>query len=129
MSASIHQEVVIKASPGRVYEALTDSRRFSEFTGGSPADISGEVGGHFSCVGGMIVGRQLELMPGRRIVQAWRAGNWDEGVFSIVRFELKSQGSDTRIVFDHTGYPEAHREHLDGGWHKMYWEPLKKYLG
>jgi activator of HSP90 ATPase len=77
----------------------------------------------------MITGHNLELIPSQRVVQAWRAGNWDEGVYSIARFELKGNGSETTLVFDHTGFPEGAEEELAGGWHKMYWDPLKKYLG
>jgi|ERR1700730_10089321 activator of HSP90 ATPase len=128
MSSSIHHEVVFKAVPKRVYEALMDAAQFSKLSGGAPAEISHEAGGAFSCFGGHVVGRNLELMPNQRIVQAWRAVNWDDGVFSIVRFELKGQGSETRVVFDQTGFPEEQREHLEGGWQANYWEPLRKYL-
>jgi|SRR5579863_6051301 len=128
MSKPIHQEVEFKASAQKVYEALTDGAIFAKATGGAPADIGREAGSAFSCFGGMITGRQIELVPGKRLVQAWRAGNWADGVYSIVRFELQSKGSATRLVFDHTGFPEDTREHLDAGWHKMYWEPLGKFL-
>jgi len=53
---------------------------------------------------------------------------WPDAVFSIVRFELKEQGQGTRLILEHSGFPEENREHLDGGWSRMYWEPLKKYL-
>jgi len=64
-----------------------------------------------------------------RIVQAWRAGSWDPGIYSIARFELVEQGSGTKIVFDHTGFPKGDGEHLAGGWKMNYWEPLEKFLG
>jgi activator of HSP90 ATPase len=128
MGNVIRQEVVLEASPKRIYETLLDARQFSEFTGGAPAAIASEAGGAFSCFNGMITGRNVELIPNQRIVQAWRAGNWPEGVYSIVRFELNAQGSDTKLTLDHTAFPDGAAEHLDGGWHKMYWEPLKKYL-
>jgi uncharacterized protein YndB with AHSA1/START domain len=128
MADAIQQEVVFKASPARIYDALLDSKQFSEFSGGAPAEISRTPGGAISCFGGMITGRNVELMPNQRIVQAWRAGNWPEGVYSIVRFELKTQGSGTEITLHHAGFPEGSAEHLESGWHKMYWEPLKKYL-
>lgn len=129
MTASIHQVVPINASPQRVFEALTDARQFSELTGGARVDMPREAGAAFSCFNGMISGRTIEIVPGRRLVQAWRVGNWPEGVYSIVRFELEPQGNGTVITFDQSGFPEAHREHLESGWHKMYWEPLKTYLG
>jgi activator of HSP90 ATPase len=128
MSNSIRQQVIIKASPRQVYDTLLDAKQFSAFTGGAPAEIDSKAGGAFSCFGGMITGRNVELMPNQRIVQAWRAGNWPEGVYSIVRFELDAQGSETRLTLDHSAFPEGNAEHLEGGWHKMYWEPLKKYL-
>jgi uncharacterized protein YndB with AHSA1/START domain len=128
MSEPILQEIVIKASPERVYAALTDSKQFSAFTGGAPAEINGAAGGAFSCFGGKIVGRNIELVANQRVVQAWRAGNWPDGLYSIVRFELARQGADTKLVFDHVGFPPDQRPHLEGGWNMMYWEPLKKYL-
>ena len=127
MSDTIHQEIVFKASPERVYEALMNAKEHSEFTGGS-AEISREVGGEFACHDGQVVGRNIELVPNQRIVQAWRINQWDEGVYSIVKVELVAQGDETRLVLDHAGFPAAHREHLDGGWHARYWKPLETYL-
>ena len=129
MSKPIHQEVVIKASAKRVYEALTDSKKFSKLTGGAPADISKEAGGAFSLFGGMITGRNIEAMADQRLVQAWRAGNWPDGIYSVARFELKAHGADTLLVFDQVGFPPENRDDLEKGWSKMYWEPIKKYLG
>jgi activator of HSP90 ATPase len=63
-----------------------------------------------------------------RIVQAWRAGSWSPGIYSIARFELTEQGTGTKIVFDHTGFPQGTAEHLAEGWKVNYWEPLEKYL-
>ena len=127
-SSSIHQEIDLKGSPQRVYEALLDSKQFSAFTG-APAEIHGEAGGTFSCFGGVIVGRNVELIPGRRIVQAWRSNGWTEGFYSIVKFELTQQGSGARLVMDHRGFPDGQRDHLAAGWKEHYWEPLAKYLG
>ncbi|MFL6562648.1 MAG: SRPBCC domain-containing protein, partial [Bacillus sp. (in: firmicutes)] len=109
--------------------ALTDSNQFSQVTGGAPVEISPVAGGTFSCFGGMIHGRNIELVPGVRIVQAWRVANWPEGVYSIAKFELKEQDSKTLLVFDHIGFPEAEEEHLAAGWGENYWSPIEKYLG
>ena len=128
MSQPIHQEVVFKASPERIYRALTDEKQFSEVTGGAPTEISLDAGGPFFCFGGMIEGRQVELVPNRRIVQAWRVKNWEPGVYSIARFELKKEGSETRLIFNHDGFPQENREHLESGWKENYWEPLKRFL-
>jgi len=136
---SIHQEPVFKAGRNRVYEALTDAKQFdkviqlsgvmqSMHLGDKPAEISREVGGAFALFGGYITGRHIELVPNERIVQAWRTGGWAPGVYSIAKFEVVEQGSGTRIVFDHTGFPKGEAEALASGWKAHYWEPIEKLL-
>jgi activator of HSP90 ATPase len=132
MSNSLRQEVVIKSSPKKIYDTLLDGKRFSEFSG-APAEIDPKSGGAFSCFGGIITGRNIELLPHQRIVQAWRVKMWPEGLYSIVKFEFQPQSSETWLIMDHVGFPEEMRAHLNGeeangGWHRQYWEPLKKYL-
>src|SRR5271170_3177292 len=85
---ALHQEVVLKATPKRIYEALLDSKQFAAFSG-LPANIEPKAGGAFTMFGGMIEGRNVELTPATRIVQAWRPAHWDPGVYSIVRFDFK----------------------------------------
>ncbi len=97
------------------------------FTGG-PAEISREVGGAFSCHGGQVVGRNIELDPNKRIVQAWRIAAWPEGTYSIVKFELQADGDNTRLTLDQTGVPSEARDAVDAGWNMRYWEPLTNYL-
>ena len=136
---SIHQEPSFKANRQRVYEALTNTKQFDKVTELSgvmksmsqmktPTKISQQVGGAFTLFGGYIVGRHIELVPNELIVQAWRAGGWDRGVYSIVRFDLTKQGVGTKIVFDHTGFPKGEGEHLASGWQAHYWDPLEKFL-
>jgi activator of HSP90 ATPase len=124
---SLHQEIDFKTGLQRMYEVLLDSKQFAAFTG-LAAEIDPKAGGAFSMFGGLIVGRNVELIPNQRIVQAWRPTHWDPGVYSIVRFELKSNGSGTTVVLDHTGFPEGEFDNLNSGWPIRYWEPLKKFL-
>jgi activator of HSP90 ATPase len=126
-SITIHQEIEFNATPQQLYEALLESRQFTEFSG-TPAEINREVGGAFSLFKGHIVGRNLELVSNERIVQAWRVVTWPEGAYSIVRFDLKPQGSGTHLVFDHIGFPEGLHDHLAAGWEENYWSLLKKYF-
>ena len=125
---SIHQEVVIPASPDRVFAVLTTSAQFTEATGGRAAEIATTDGGVFSLFGGAIHGRHIELVPGTRVVQAWRVKVWDPGMYSLVRFTLTAEGKGTKVVLDHSGFPEAQTEHLAAGWSANYWEPLTKYF-
>jgi uncharacterized protein YndB with AHSA1/START domain len=123
----IHQEIRFHTTPQRVYEALMDSQRHAAFTG-APAEISREPGGRWSAHGGGIQGRNLELVPDRRIVQSWRAGNWPEGVHSVVRFELEPADEGTKLTLTHDALPDEGSAHIDDGWRQRYWEPLAEYL-
>ncbi len=125
---AIHQEITIAAPPSKVYDALTNSKAFAKMTGGKKAEIAAEAGGQFSMFDGAITGRHVELVPGQRVVQAWRSQAWPEGVYSIVKFELSSDGGKTHLVFDQSGYPDETHDMLTGGWHKMYWEPMAQML-
>ncbi|MBV9157663.1 MAG: SRPBCC domain-containing protein [Acidobacteriaceae bacterium] len=136
---SIHQEPIFRASRDRIYAVLTDARQFQEIMRrseamesmalqNSPPTITDQAGAAFSLFGGRIVGRNVELVPPERIVQAWRVVNWSAGLYSIARFELKPEGSGTRIIFDHTGFPVGQAEHLASGWAANYWKPLMSYL-
>jgi activator of HSP90 ATPase len=127
MAEPIHQEVTINATPAKVYAALTEAARFAEVTA-APASMEASPGAAFSLFNGMIEGRNIELESGRRIVQAWRVKTWPAGRYSLVTFGLEPDGGATKLVFDQWGFPDGDRAHLDDGWHKMYWEPLRQYL-
>jgi len=122
---SLHQEVQLAATASRIETALLDSKQFAAFTG-LAATIDPHEGGAFSLFGGLIVGRNIELVSGQRIVQAWRPTHWDPGVYSLAKFEFRPSGSGTLVVLDHTGFPAGDFDHLSAGWHEHYWEPLKK---
>ena len=123
--SNIHQEVILPATATHVYQALVDTKKFAELTG-APAMGDGAEGSTFSVFGGHITGRNVELLPGKRVVQAWRAKTWPEGLYSIARFELQADGKGTKVVFDHEGFPEDMKKHLADGWQANYWDNLKK---
>jgi len=130
----IHQEVSFVAAPKRVYQLLTDSAEFAAATE-RPAEIAATEGGSFSIFGGYIQGRQIELVPGKRIVQTWRGIDWAARAHSLVRFTLTPEGHGTKLAVDHDAYPEGPspmyptwQEHLSTNWPVFYFEPLAKYL-
>ena len=136
---AIHQEPVINGSPRQLYGVLTESKRFDELTQfsaamqakaikQSPAAISPHAGGAFALFGSYITGRFIELISNELVVQAWRVGSWNPGIYSIARFQLTAHGAGTKIIFDHTGFPVGQAEHLAEGWQDNYWDPLAKLL-
>ena len=124
---SLHQEIALTATSSRIEAALLDAKQFAAFTG-MAATIDAHEGGAFSLFSGMIVGRNVELVAGKRIVQAWRPPDWEPGVYSLVRFEFRASGSGTLVMLDHTGFPPGDFAHLSSGWQEHYWEPLKKFF-
>jgi activator of HSP90 ATPase len=118
----VHQESDFTTSPDKIYQLLLDGGQFSAMTG-APAQIPRDAGGAFSLFGGVIVGRNIELVPGRRIVQAW-----EPGVYSLVKFELVPRGHGTHLVLDQTGFPDGEFHSLSIGWPSHCWQPMKKFL-
>ena len=127
VNGTIYQEENFTVPPHRVYAVLLDEKEFSTITG-APARIGGGEGDAFSLFGGAIVGRNLELVPDRRLVQAWRPSDWGAGLYSVVRFELTPAVQGTHLVFNQVGYPLNDEASLKSGWHSHYWEPMKKYF-
>ena len=128
----IHQEALIDATPLEVYAYLTDGEMFASATG-MTAQLTPHVGSEFALFDGRIEGRQVELVPGERVVQAWRFGHahpdvWQPGVYSIVRFTLTAAGDQTQFVVDHEAIPAPWQEHLEGGYPIFYQEPMARYF-
>src|SRR3989304_6523077 len=101
---TIKQTATFEASPHQVYEALMDSRKHAQFTGGK-ASISRKAGGKFSVYDGYAEGVNLELVPDEKIVQSWRADDWAAGHYSRVTFVIKEVKDGARLTFTHSGVP------------------------
>jgi len=129
MTPVIEQSVSFNATPAKLYELFMDSAKHSAATG-MPAKVSRKVGGKWSAFGGMILGKNLLLIPNRRIVQAWRSSEWkkaDPDSLLVVGFE-KAVGSDTTVHLVHVGVPSYDHQGVTQGWVKFYWDPWKVYL-
>jgi activator of HSP90 ATPase len=124
---TIRQSVSFKVNPHKVYEALMDSRKHSEFTD-SQAKISPEIGGKFSVYDGEIEGVNLELVPDQKIVQSWRYSDWPKDYYSQATFSLKEVPGGTRLTFSQTGVPEEFYDDVRQGWRDYYWGPMKEML-
>jgi len=123
---ALHQEVELAASASRIESALLDAKQFAAFSG-LAATIDPREGGAFSLFGGLIVGRNIEIVSGQRIVQAWRPTHWDPGVYSVVKFAFSSPAAAVRWWCSTTRVsPSGDYDHLSSGWYAHYWEPLKK---
>lgn len=127
MSKTIRQTATFRASPKAVYAALMDSKKHSRFSG-AKAVISRKVGGKFRAYDGYAEGVNLELVPGKKIVQSWRASDWPKDHYSKATFILNRVRTGTRLRFTQTGVPDRHYKSIKQGWIDFYWTPLKEML-
>ena len=123
----IKQVIIFKANAHNVFEALIDSKKHSEFTGGV-AKISRKIDGKISAYDGYIEGKNIEVVKEKRIGQEWRAVDWPENHFSRAIFSLEKIKGGTKLTFTQTGVPEKFAKAIIEGWHEHYWEPMKKML-
>jgi uncharacterized protein YndB with AHSA1/START domain len=118
----------IPASPQEIYEAWLDSAIHSQMTGGE-ASMSDETGAEVSAWDGYITGRNLELVPGERIVQSWRTTQFtDEHEDSQITLTLEAVEDGTLLTLVHTNVPDAQQSYEQSGWQTHYFDPMKKYF-
>ncbi len=124
---SIMQQVTIPARPGQVYAMLADAEALSQLSGmsGKPGRAVGE---EFSAFDGNVTGRQVELVPGVRIVQAWRFPRWADGLYSIVHFVLEPVDGGTLLTINQHGEPEDWHDHINANWPTFYINPLTEHF-
>ena len=118
----------IPAPPRAVYDAWLASRAHSAMTGAA-AKVSAKKGGRFTAWDGYISGRNLTLVPGRRIVQAWRTTQFAEtDPDSELEILLAPAKTGTRLTLRHRNVPDGHTGYRDGGWRDFYFTPMKAYF-
>ena len=128
-SRTIRQTVLLPGPPEAVYAALMTTKGHRGFSGAT-ARISPRVGGTFEAWDGYIHGINVELVPGRKIVQKWRPSeaDWPQDYYSVVRYLLTKTPTGTRVAFTHSGVLPQHAGHLAEGWKDHYWARLRTYL-
>jgi activator of HSP90 ATPase len=113
--------------PAVLYAAWLDAGEHARMTG-SPATVSGEVGDAFQAWDGYIEGRNLELEPGRRILQSWRTTEFsDSDEDSLLEILFEAEGAGTWVTLRHSNLPE-HGMQYHQGWKDSYFTPMKAYF-
>ena len=129
MCKTIKHKVRFKAPPRTIYDLLADSRRRTEVSG-RKAVMSDKVGGKFSTDAGQVTGVNVDLVPGRRLVQAWRRRDFPEGVYSMAAITLAPiAGGGTELVLTHRGVPKHLLDQIEDYWRLVYWTPMKARRG
>lgn len=128
MCKTIKQRVTFKAAPATIYDLLADSDAHSAVTG-RKALLSDQIGGAFSTRDGDVTGVNVDLAPGRRIVQAWRHCKFPEGIFSMAAVTLTpTPDGGTVLVLTHRGVPKDLIPETEQAWREEYWTRIRAHL-
>ena len=99
---SLSVSEIIPARPERIYAAWLSSDEHTAFTG-DKAVVEPFVGGKHSTFDGYANGHTVELQPGKRIVQTWRAEDFPLGSpDSRVEVTLEETVGGTMVTILHT---------------------------
>lgn len=124
---NIFQVIEIESGPDTIYQALTNPDLLTELTGMS-AEMSSQEGGTFHAWNNRSHGYIMRLIPGKRIVQAWRHDAFEDGMYSTVIIDIEGTESGSRVSFNHIGVPETESGWLTETWKKDFWNPLSEHL-
>jgi activator of HSP90 ATPase len=128
MTESIQLSTVLPASPEVIYKAWLSSKGHSAITG-SPAKVSSKLSGEFTAWDGYIQGKNLELKPYNRIVQAWRTTEFPEGSpDSHLEVLLEPVDGGTKVTLVHTDIPNGQGQSYYTGWEDFYFKPMAEYF-
>jgi uncharacterized protein YndB with AHSA1/START domain len=111
----------IAAPPEDVYKALTNPVTLQLWTG-EKAEMSTEPGSEFSLWDGSIVGKNIEFVENKKIVQQWYFDGQPEE--SIVTILLHEQKSATSVELLHTNIPDDEYKDFVDGWNHSYFGSL-----
>jgi uncharacterized protein YndB with AHSA1/START domain len=107
----------ISASPEEVYQALTNPISMEIWTG-EDVEMSTEPGSEFSMWDGSIVGKNIEFVENKKIVQQWYFG--DQVEESLVTIILHEDKHGTSAELRHTNIPDSDFEDIVEGWDTAY---------
>jgi len=128
MPKTVEHILKFPIAPAELYDHYMDSKKHAAMIG-SKAVVSRKVGGRFSAFDGYCFGRNLVLVPGRLIVQTWRASNWRKGnLDSLFMMEISKAPGGCRLHLVHANLPDREAPGIRKGWLEHYWTPLKKQL-
>ena len=110
-----------------VYIALTNPFTIGLWTGEENAIMSTEVGSEFSIMDDNIVGKNLEFVENKKIVQQWYFGE-DEETPSIVTLKLHNHKEGTSVELHHSNIPDEAYADIVDGWNTIYFKGLRDFF-
>lgn len=128
MAEQIKISAAFPVPPKKIYDAWLNSKEHSAMTC-DKAIMSAKPGRKFTAGGGYITGKNLDLIPNKRILQSWRSTDFKEGQldsFLLVKFDEAANG--TKITLIHSEIPDGQGTSYKKGWKDFYITPMRKYF-
>jgi len=113
--------------PFDLYECFANPNRVRAYAG--EGLISGEKGGKSVLFGGSVETENVELIPGKKIVQKWRFKEWAKDYFSTVTLEFETKDNKTILNLSHEGVPDSDKDRAEQGWSANYFTRIKGIFG
>jgi len=126
---TLTQKVLFKnTTPAQLYELYMDARLHALVTNHATKIIKKE-GASFSAFRGSLTGKIVKLVPGKLVVQTWRANDWKKSdLDSILMLRMEKEGKDAILSMVHANIPDDQAASIKSGWNDYYWKPWKAYL-
>ncbi|MGZ3884226.1 MAG: SRPBCC domain-containing protein [Bacteroidia bacterium] len=126
---SLKLSITLPVSADELYKAWLSSKAHTAFTG-AEATASSKLNGKFSAWDGYISGKNLELVPGKKIVQSWRTSEFaDDAPDSILELSLEEKNKKTTLTLYHHGLQKGDAKKYTDGWEDFYFTPMKAHFG
>jgi activator of HSP90 ATPase len=117
-----------ETTPETLFRLWLSSEGHSKMTG-AEAEASDKVGASFTAWDGYISGRNVAIEPYTRIVQSWRAAEFeDEHEDSEVEILFEPKNGKTQLTLIHRNLPDTFGEQYKKGWEDYYFTPIAKFL-
>lgn len=107
----------VDAAPAFIYQALTNAATIQLWSG-SPAKMEPIEGTEFSLWEESIVGKNLEFITDKKMVQEWFFGDQNEA--SVVTIILHEDKNFTSVELRHTNIPDEVYDNIVDGWNEDY---------
>jgi uncharacterized protein YndB with AHSA1/START domain len=114
----IDQTYFIKASPERVWAALTDAALMAKWSG-TAARYEARVGGTYALWDDYVRGEVVVFEPQKKLAQTWQPNNWAIQN-SVVTFTLKKTRGGTRLDLAHENVQPEDYDGTANGWEEFY---------
>lgn len=128
MKNKIKLSVTLPAAPEVIYKAWLSSKEHTAFTG-DDTKISAKKGASYTAGNGYMWGKNIELDPGKKIIQTWHSTDFPKGAEdSLLEIILEKSGKGTKLSLTHSNIPEGQEDSYKQGWKDFYFTPMKEYF-